>query len=50
MKIKFARNFLDDYKPHEIEQKLEHWQVGDFLKIAGPWPLLVTRNGVERMR
>lgn len=46
-KIKLARAFLDDHEAQDIARKLEHWQVGDFLKLSGSSPLLVTSNGIH---
>lgn len=48
--VKVARNFLDDYKPEEIELKLEQWQVGDSVKVSGLWSILITSNGLQSMR
>ena len=48
--VKVARNFFDDYKPEEIELKLEQWQVGDSVKVSGLWSILITSNGLQSMR
>jgi hypothetical protein len=45
--VKVARGFLDDYAADEIEPQLEQWQVGDFLKVSGLWPILVTSSGIQ---
>lgn len=48
--VKVTRNFLDDYKPEEIELKLEQWQVGDSVRVSGQWSILITSNGLQSMR
>jgi len=48
--VKVARNFLDDYKPEEIELKLEQWQVGDSVRVSGLWSILITANGLQSMK
>ena len=48
--VKVARDFLDDYKPEEIELKLEQWQVGDSVRVSGLWSILITANGLQSMR
>ena len=48
--VKVARDFLDDYKPEEIELKLEQWQVGDSVRVSGLWSILITANGFQSMR
>jgi len=49
-KVKFALDFLEWCDPLQIEQILEQWQVGDFLKLSGFWPILVTRAGLHSLR
>lgn len=49
-KVKFAPDFLDGRDPQQIDQILEQWQVGDFLKLSELWPILVTRAGLHSLR
>jgi len=48
--VKVARNFLDVYKPEDIELKLEQWRVGDSVRVSGLWSMLITANGLQSMR
>ena len=48
--VKVARTFLDDYKPEEIELKLEQWQVGDSVRVSGLWSILITSSGLQSTR
>jgi len=49
-KVKFTLEFLEGCDPPQIEQILEQWQVGDFVKLSGFWPILVTRAGLHSLR
>ena len=48
--VKVAHAFLDDYKPQGIALKLDQWQIGDFVKVSGLWPILVTPEGIQSIR
>ena len=48
--VKVARTFLDDYKPEEIELRLEQWQVGDSVRVSGLWSILITSSGLQSTR
>ncbi len=47
--VKITQEFLR-YGTEEIAFRLNDWQVGDFVKVSGPWPILITRNGLQNMR
>jgi hypothetical protein len=48
--VKVARDFLDDYKPEEIELRLEQWEVGDSVRVSGMWSILITTKGLQSMK
>jgi hypothetical protein len=49
-KVKVMRGFLDEHEPVHIEQALEMRQLGEFLKVSGFWPILVTAQGLQSLR
>jgi len=49
-KVKFSLDFLEGCDTLQIEQILEQWQVGDFVRVSGFWPILVTRAGLHSLR
>jgi hypothetical protein len=48
--VKIQRDFLDHHRLEVIEQVLEQWQVGEFVRTSGLWPILITLNGLKSMR
>ena len=48
--VKVARTLLDDYKPEEIELRLEQWQVEDSVRVSGLWSILITPSGLQSTR
>jgi len=48
--VTVARDFLDDYKPEEIELKLEQWKVEDSVRVSGLWSILITAKGLQSLK
>ncbi len=48
--VKIQRDFLDYHRPEVIEQVLDQWQVGEFVRTSGLWPILITLNCLKSMR
>ncbi|HEU4685323.1 MAG TPA: hypothetical protein VFS39_12540 [Nitrospira sp.] len=48
--VKITPGFLDSYKAEELPFRLHDWQVGDFVKVSGLWPILVSESGLRSLR